>query len=96
MTEETFFERLKQTPRDWRLLAFNPGQPVLLIRRGFPWQCPISSLRDKGARVYWDVSIELGLEPHFACCLAAADATVGYDKDLRSRLLAAVGLPEDP
>jgi len=97
MTEETFFECLKRTPRDWQLLAFNPSQKNGLIRRGMPWECPISALCGKKARDYWNASIELNLEPSFACRIAdASDATTGYDRDLRSRLLAAVGLPENP
>ena len=93
MTILQFLERLKQTPRDWQLRAFNPNQPAKLIRRGYPWQCPISSLLGKNAAQFWDASIELGLLGHDANVIAsAADASASHDSELREQLLEACGL----
>lgn len=98
MTTEEFLEKLKATPRNWRIV----GHSLRLGDDAECSPCPITSVHGKGwdATMWDDTADCLGLDPETARDLMfAADAweTDGdtFDPSLRARLLDACGLPEE-
>lgn len=102
MTIEQFLEKLKETPRTWRLVARRDGQTTAemfnnaLIRKG-KCRCPIGAV---SGRVKWDDSYDLaitvgqqiGLDEKDAARIISASDGLSEQLPLRLLILDACGL----
>lgn len=97
MTIDEFLERLKQTPRGWRLAVDPDDEPYGAIRLGplGRCHCPISAVTgnlDHFASP-GEVALELGLSNDDGDAIVeAADNDIHCNQVIRRRLLEACGL----
>jgi hypothetical protein len=100
MTLDEFFARLNQSCRErgWKpryAYLWNAGLPVIRVKVGDQYCCPLTAYFNPGAALAGarNLAERNGMNWSDAeAVYCAADANIGYDPQIRARLVEALGL----